>query len=118
VGTTLFAETSAPSPDKTEEHLASSCVVAGRVLTAAESSPLKSARVALVPEHSGSHDQIFATISDAYGRFLLKDVAPGSYHFFATRVGFVGQQYQSKGNDGGAVLTLKPGKRSAMFFSA
>jgi hypothetical protein len=107
----LFAQTSAPSPDKTEEHPASSSVVAGRVVTAAESSPLKSARVSLVPEHSGSHDQIFATISDVDGRFLLKDVAPGRYQFFVTRVGFVGQQYQSKGTDGGAVLTLKPGEK-------
>jgi hypothetical protein len=110
VASIFLAQVPALSPDKTEEHPAPSCVVAGHVVTAAESSPLKSARVALVQEHSGASDQIYATTSDGDGRFLLKDVAPGRYQFFATRVGFVGQQYQSKGNDGGAVLTLKPGQ--------
>jgi hypothetical protein len=35
---TLFAQTSAPSSDTTE-HAAASCVVAGRVVTAAEGNP-------------------------------------------------------------------------------
>jgi hypothetical protein len=49
----LLAQTS-PSPGKPEGHPASSCIVGGRVVTAVEGSPLKSARVSLVPEHVSS----------------------------------------------------------------
>jgi len=111
----LLAQTSVPSPDKThdktEQHPASLCLVAGRVVTASDGSPLKSARVALVQEPFTSHAQIFGAISDSDGHFLLKDVAPGRYQFFASRAGFVDQQYESQGTDGGAVLDLKPGQR-------
>ena len=105
----LLAQTS-PSPGKPEGHPASSGIVGGRVVTAAEGSPLKSARVSLVPEHSEFKRQIYGTTSDTDGYFLLKDVVPGRYQFFATRAGFVNQQYQAKGNDDGAVLSLKPGE--------
>jgi protocatechuate 3,4-dioxygenase beta subunit len=105
----LLAQTS-PLPGIPEGHPASSCIVGGRVVKAAEGSPLKSARVSLVPEHSEFKRQIYATTSDSDGHFLLKDVVPGRYQFFATRAGFVNQQYQAKGNDDGAVLSLKPGE--------
>jgi hypothetical protein len=111
VSLSLFAQTSAPSPDATEERPASSCVVAGRVVTAAEGNPLKSVRVVLVPEQSGSRRKISATTSDSDGRFLLKDVVPGRYRFFASRPGFVEQHYQAKGNGDGALLLLKPGDK-------
>ena len=107
----LFAQTSAPSPGATEESPAPSCVVAGRVVTAAEGNPLKSVRVVLVPEQSGSRRKISATTSDSDGRFLLKDVVSGRYRFFASRAGFVEQQYQAKGNGDGALLLLKPGDK-------
>lgn len=106
----LLAQTSAPSSDNTE-HPAASCVVAGRVVTAAEGNPLKSARVVLVPEQSGSRRQPYAIASDSDGHFILKDVVPGRYQFFATRPGFVEQKYQAQGIDGGAVLSLKPGEK-------
>jgi len=107
---TLFAQTSAPSSDNTE-HPAALCVVAGRVVTSAEGNPLKSARVVLVPEQSGSRRQPYAIASDSDGRFILKDVVPGRYQFFATRPGFLEQKYQAKGIEGGAVLSLKPGEK-------
>jgi hypothetical protein len=106
VALSVFAQTSAPA-DKAEEHGAFLCLVAGRVVTAAEGNPLKSARVALVPEHYRSDSHTYVVTSDSDGHFLLKDVAPGRYLFFATHVGFVDEQYQSSGNDGGAVLALK-----------
>ena len=105
----LLAQTS-PSPGK-PEHPASSCVVGGRVITATEGNPLKSARVSLVPEHSESKKRIYSTTSDGDGHFLLKDVVPGRYQFFATGAGFVDQHYQAKGSDDGAVLSVKPGER-------
>ena len=91
----LLAQTS-PLAGKPEGHALSSCIVGGRVVTVAEGSPLKLARVSLVPDHSEFKKQIYATTSDTDGHFLLKDVVPGRYQFFATRAGFVNQQYQAK----------------------
>src|SRR5437868_10773692 len=119
VALSLLAQTPVPSPDKkAEEHPASPCRVAGRVVTAAEGIPLKSARVALVPEDSRSDTLIYGATSDSDGHFLLKEVVPGRYRFFATRAGFVDQQYQSQGTDAGAVLALKHGQKiSDVLFS-
>ena len=106
----LFAQQTTQSPDETEEHPSSSCIVSGRVITADEGSPLKSVRVALMP-NSGSRRQMFAASSDSHGRFVIKDAAPGGYGFLATRAGFVDQHYKEKRNDGGAILSLKPGDK-------
>ena len=107
----LVAQTS-PPPDQRAETANAPCTVAGRVVTAAGGEPLKSARVALVPEHSSSsRPHMYATISDIDGAFVLKDVAPGRYQFFSTRTGFVDQQYQSEDPDSGAVLALRPGQK-------
>ncbi len=107
----LAGQTSAPSPDRTEVHPDSLCVVTGRVVTAAEGTPLRSARVVLMPEQQRSDTQLYAATSDNDGRFLLKDVPPGRYKFLAMRTGFVEQQYRSQEPDGGAVLAVKPGQK-------
>jgi len=106
---TLLSQAPVPR-DKPEEPAPSPCFVAGRVVTA-EGNPLKAARVVLVPEQARPDTHTYGTTSDSDGRFLLKDVAPGRYQFFATRAGFVAQQYQSEGTEGGAVLGLKPGQK-------
>jgi hypothetical protein len=114
----LSAQTSGPAPNQAEEHPAPLCTVAGKVVTVTEGAPLKSARVALMRqdarrEDSGPTTRIYAATSDSEGRFLLKDVAPGHYDFFATHTGFVDQPYESRGTDGGAILALKPGQTVA-----
>lgn len=107
----LLGQTS-PSPVKPAEHLTSACIVEGRVVAAVDGTPLKSARVSLVPEHAESRKpQTYAATTDGDGHFLLKDVVPGRYRFLAARVGYVDQQYQAKGMGEGAVLSLKPGER-------
>ena len=111
VSASLVAQISPPAA-KSGVPPKPTCVVAGRVIAAANGSPLKSARVSLTPERSDSEKQLmFAATTDSDGHFLIKDVAPGRYRFFATRPGFVNQQYQARGNDDGAVLSLKPGDR-------
>ena len=101
-----------PSPVKPGEHPTVACIVEGRVIAAADGSPLKSARVSLVPERAESRKpQTYAATTDGDGHFLLKDVLPGRYRFLAARVGYVDQQYQAKGIGDGAVLSLKPGER-------
>lgn len=108
----MLAQTSAPRSAQQAESATAPCVVSGRVVTAASGEPLKSARVALVPEHSkSSQSHIYGTISDTEGRFLLKDVAPGRYQFFSIHAGFVDQQYQSEDPDSGAILALRPGQK-------
>src|SRR5258708_12148335 len=76
--------------------------------TAADGSPLKSARVALMREHAGSGPRMYAATSDSDGRFTIKDIASGRYDFLAIRTGYVDQPYQSKGTDSAALLTLQP----------
>ena len=61
--------------------------------------------MALVPEHFDSHKRIYATTSDADGRFSLKHMAPGSYQFLANR-----PVLWKAGDEGtGAILSLKAG---------
>src|ERR1700682_490809 len=96
VAMSLLAQTS-PPPGKPDGHPESSCSVGGRVVSAVDGSPLRSARVTLVPEHDGEKTQIYAATTDSDGRFLLKDLVPGHYHFAANRTGFVTQSYQAKG---------------------
>src|SRR6266566_395236 len=76
VALTLLAQTPVPSPDKkAEEHPASPCRVAGRVVTAAEGIPLESARVALVPEDSRSDTLIYGATSDSDVLFRMTAAA-------------------------------------------
>ena len=107
----LFAQKPALSPNKPGEQIAPLCTVAGRVVTAAEASALKSARVALIREHGVSSPRMYAATTGSDGHFTIKDVAPGRYNFVATRPGYVDQTYQSNGTDSGAVLALQSGQQ-------
>ena len=107
----LSAQKPVFAPKKPKEQVDTSCAVSGRVVTAAEGSPLKSARVALAREYGGSGPRIYAATSDSDGHFTIKGVAPGRYSFFATRPGYVDQPYQPNGGDSGAVLALQPGQQ-------
>src|SRR5205823_3175143 len=61
MGASLLAQTSAsPVPGKTDDQSVALCIVAGRVVTVSDGAPLKSARVALVPERPGSRRQMYA----------------------------------------------------------
>ena len=71
----LFVQNSAPSNSQPGQDPASApCVVAGRVVTAADGNPVKSARIALMPEHERSHTQIYAATSDNDRHFVIKNV--------------------------------------------
>ena len=86
------------------------CVVSGRVVTAADGTPVASSRVALVPEHQRRESQVYAAISDGSGRFTISEVPAGRYRFLATHTGYVDQHYQSSGDDTGAILALQAGQ--------
>ena len=96
---------------KTTEKTPPPCIVSGRVVTAADAVPLKSAQVLLASERQEQgKPQVFTAKSDADGRFTIKDVPAGRYQFVASHAGFVNQPYQSSAGEKGAVLALRPGQ--------
>jgi protocatechuate 3,4-dioxygenase beta subunit len=86
------------------------CIISGRVVTAAEGTPLASSRVALIPEHERRESQVYAAVSDSSGQFKISDVPAGRYRFLATHTGYVDQHYQATGGDTGAILALQAGQ--------
>ena len=108
VAVNLLAQAAAPQPSPPKQEL---CAVAGRVVTAAEGTPLRSAHVLLIAERTGLEPRTYAAISDGSGAFVLKNVAAGRYQVFAQHTGYVSQQYRSQSAESGAVLALQPGQQ-------
>ncbi|HEV2116837.1 MAG TPA: carboxypeptidase-like regulatory domain-containing protein [Terriglobales bacterium] len=98
-------QAAASQADQSKQNL---CTVAGRVVTAAEGTPLKSVQVMLTAENPGRERRTYGATSDASGVFVLKNVPPGRYRLFAERTGYVSQQYHSADTQSGAVLGLQP----------
>jgi hypothetical protein len=109
---TPFFQALATEPTKAGEKTSPTSSVSGRVVTAADASPLKAARIVLIPERrqSTSGPQAYSAMSDADGRFNIKGVPAGRYQFLASHTGYVDQQYQSSGGEKGVVLALTPGQ--------
>ena len=99
------------SENKNNEKQTGTCIVSGQVITAAEGTPLKSSRVALMGQDASSRSQAFSAATDGDGRFEIKKVAPGRYTFLATHSGYLTQSYQSRGIYGGTTLRLAPGQQ-------
>ena len=106
----LLTQNPAPQISKLAEKRSPPCTVTGRVVAAADGTPLKSSRVALIPEHRARESQVYAAASDSSGRFIIKDVPAGRYQFLATHTGYVDKYYRSNGADGGAILALQAGE--------
>jgi protocatechuate 3,4-dioxygenase beta subunit len=108
---TLCLPYAAGEQPKAVEKLPPTSSVSGRVVTAAEATPLKSARVVLIPERQGTGSlQVRSAMSDAEGKFNIKGVSAGRYRFLASHNGYVDQQFQSAGTEKGAVLALRAGE--------
>src|SRR5437660_5020696 len=75
-------------PDSSEQKQVAPCSVSGRVVTAADSTPLKSAHVYMREENPGREPKMYGAATDGDGRFVLKNVAPGRYQLFATHNGY------------------------------
>ncbi|MCU1271774.1 MAG: hypothetical protein JWN74_3068 [Acidobacteriaceae bacterium] len=107
----LLVQSSAAPTSRASEKVAPKCIVSGRVVTAADGTPLKSSRVALMLEHQGREPQAYAAMSGTDGRFTIKDVPAGRYRFIASHTGYVDQEYQSTGGNVGAVLALQADRK-------
>lgn len=106
----LLTQNPALQTPKLAEKQPPPCTVTGRVVTAADGTPLKSSRVVLIPEHRTRGSEAYAVQSDSSGRFILKDVPAGRYQFLATHNGYVDHYYQSNSPDEGAILALQAGQ--------
>ncbi len=85
------------------------CTIEGQVVKVT-GEPLNKARVML--RRAESRDPGYATTTDASGKFLLKDVAPGRYRLFVSRQGYLQQKHAQRGaGRQGSILTLTPGTR-------
>ena len=108
---TLSLQAVAGEQPKAVEKLPPTCSVSGRVVTATESTPLKSSRVILIPERQGTGSpHVHSAMSDADGKFNIMGLPAGRYRFFASHNGYVDQNFQSTGAEKGAVLALKAGE--------
>jgi Carboxypeptidase regulatory-like domain len=106
----LAAQDAATSAPGTANKPVESCTVSGRVVSASDGTPVKSALVGLVKEGSKSR-QKFGDYTDAEGKFEIKGIAPGRYRFSASHTGYLSQQFQSKDvAKPGAMLTLTAGQ--------
>jgi len=84
------------------------CTVSGRVVSASDGSPLRSALVGLVQADTHDHPQAYGATTDNEGHFEMKKVLAGRYRFFATHIGYLDQSYQARSTERGqgALLSL------------
>lgn len=102
----LFAAFLAPP-----EAPAPLAAIEGRVVHASTGAPLRKVTISLhkvaTTENIG-----YGTMTDAEGRFAMRDLEAGGYILMASRNGFVRQQYGAKRpGRTGAILTLTPGQK-------
>ena len=107
----LFGQAGPQNPNQPQKPTPEgNCTVRGQVISAADGSPLRSARVGLVQADTHDHPQVYGDTTDNQGRFELKKVLAGRYRFFASHIGYLDQSYQAKSTERGqgAVLSLLP----------
>ncbi len=91
------------------------CTVSGKVLSASDGSPVRSARVSLLMENFNasnikSQTGSYSTSTDGEGKFEIDYVAPGRYRFKAARTGYVSREYRDSVSGTAALLALDPGQ--------
>jgi hypothetical protein len=94
------------------------CTIQGVLVKAGTGEPLSEATVQVVPlrSHIGERDYIGDAVghamTDAMGRFELKDLPPGQYILEAQRDDSIPQEYSQSGPDGPrTLLTLSSGQK-------
>ncbi len=108
----LLAQVAAPTSDHPAKpkKLPGNCTVSGRVVSAADGMPLRSARVGLIEASERHHPLVYGATTDSDGHFEIKQIEAGRYNFYAAHIGYLEQRYQAKDAErgGGAVLSLLP----------
>ena len=89
--------------------------ISGIVVKMAGSVPLRKARAWL--QSTDDPRRSVSAITDAAGKFTLKEIEPGAYQLSISRVGFVTEQYGRRKPGGpGAILTLRPKQEMKLEF--
>jgi hypothetical protein len=92
------------------EKPSAKCTLEGQVVKAGTGEPLKKARIVLRKAEGRGEPHL--ALTDASGRFLLKDIEPARYRLFVARNGYVRQEYgQPKPRHPGTILALAPGQQ-------
>jgi protocatechuate 3,4-dioxygenase beta subunit len=107
----LAAALFAQNPTK-PEHL---CSVEGQIADAASGAPVKKGDIVLqrvdLNTNTGTQQTNYSTITDAGGRFAMKDIEPGKYRLSANGNGFVQAMYGARGpNRPGTTISLEAGQ--------
>ncbi len=92
------------------------CLIEGKVLEAVTGDPLVKARVLLAAVKEKSDG--YHAVTDAAGKFAIKEITPGQYKMMVMKRGYVDQEYGERESSGtGSLLTLGPGqKMTAIIF--
>ncbi len=100
------------TPKPLSDEKVEKCIIEGKVTSAVDGMPLKKAAVTLMAQpQPGATIRPVATITDADGKFLFKDVEPARYTINIVRNGYARQNYgQRVPNGPGTTLTLAPGQ--------
>ncbi len=113
----LFLQIVPQGQQPTAPNPSDQCSIQGVVVSAGTGEPLHKASVDAFPtENRRANDQPQGggAITDAMGRFEIKDLAPGNYRLSIERNGYVTQQYGQRNSQGpGTILTLTAGQKTS-----
>ncbi len=90
------------------------CTIEGQVVNAVTGEPVRKARLNLNRSEPtpGGFPASYTTVTDAAGKFAMKDLEPGKYRLTIDRTGYVNTQYGARGpNRPGTILTLNRGQK-------
>ena len=75
------------------------CAIEGQVVNAATGEPIRKANHMLRPAETNrvSAARIYPAVTDAAGRFAIKEIDAGKYRLTAQRNGFVAGEYGARG---------------------
>lgn len=103
-------QSTAPQESKPEDLGA----VEGLVLSNATGEPVRKAELRMMGTErtAGGVPLSYSAVTDAGGKFTIKDLEPGKYRLSIHRTGFVDMQYGARGpGRGGTVITLRKAER-------
>ncbi len=111
----LFLQIAATGQQPPAANPADLCTIQGVVVAAGTGDPLHKASVDAFPtanRRDNSQAQGGGAVTDAMGRFEIRDLAPGNYRLEIQRNGYVRQEYGERNSDApGTIITLTAGQK-------